>query len=75
MPHCGIAIPVSSAALRDQITEPVLASRALRMPVAPSEITRFPARVGVQRGPGPACDSSNLALSLCFHTGLPFVRL
>ena len=35
-PQPGIFLPVSDAALRDQTTEPLRASSAFRMPVAPN---------------------------------------
>ena len=70
-PQYGISLPVSVAALRDQMTEPSRASSALRIPVPPKVYTRPSWRVGVARGPAPAFASQNRVASRCRHTGSP----
>ena len=71
----GTFVLVSEAALRDQTTEPLRASSAFTIPVAPNVYTRPLLSVGVPRGPGPAFDSQKRAASLCRQTGCPVVRL
>src|SRR5262245_5681611 len=66
----------SVPAFLDQMTLPLLASRAFSTPVPPNAYTRPSLlNVGGPRGPAPPFDSQNRVASRCLHTGRPVLRL